>query len=96
MKIITSSALHSYSGESALLKLISDVLLWTVPPTHTDEQGLGNQLEAIYNSTVLVQYVAWKTYRVRWTIGTSIRRGLGNSVLAVRHNDDHDHALQKL
>ena len=28
---------------------------------HTDKQGLGDQLEPIYNSSVLIQGVAWKT-----------------------------------
>ena len=57
---------------------------------HTDEQVLGDQPEPIYNSSVLTQYVAWKTYRKRWTIETSGVRGSGKSVQASRHDDDDD------
>ena len=39
-------------------------------PLHTDEQVLNDQLEHIYSSSVLMQDVAWKTSRGRWTIET--------------------------
>ena len=55
---------------------------------HTDEQELGNQLEPIYNSSVLIQDVAWKTDRDRWTIETSGERESGKSMLAARHDND--------
>ena len=32
---------------------------------HMDEQGLGNQLETIYNSSVLIQDVTWKNCQER-------------------------------
>ena len=66
-------------------ELISDVLLWT--PSH-DEQGLDNRLEPIYNSSVVIQDVTWKTYRERWTIETGGERGSRRSVLAARHDDE--------
>ena len=53
-----------------------------------DEQVLGGQQEPIYNSSVLIKDVAWKTCRERWTIGTNGERVTGKSVLAARHNDD--------
>ena len=42
-------------------------LISNVPcgPLHTDEQALGDQLEPIYNSSVLIQDIAWKTCRER-------------------------------
>ena len=60
-----------------------DVLLWTL---HMDEQGLGDLLEPIYNSSVLIQDVAWKACRERLAIRTSSGRGLGKSVPAARHD----------
>ena len=56
---------------------------------HTDEEGLGDQLEPVYNSSVLVQDVAWKTYREQWTIETSDKWGPGKSVLKARHDDEY-------
>ena len=40
-------------------KLISDVIMW---PALSNEQGLGDQPELIYNNSILIQGVAWKTY----------------------------------
>ena len=57
---------------------------------HTDEQGLGHQLEPICNSSVLIQDVAWKTCRKQWTIETSGEREKGKSVQAAWHDDDDD------
>ena len=45
-------------------------------PLHTDEQGLDDQLEPIYNSSVLIQDVARKTCRERWTVETRSERGV--------------------
>ena len=53
-------------------------------------QVLDDQQEPIYRSSVLTQDVAWKTCRTRWMIETYGERGLGKSVLAVRHDDDDD------
>ena len=52
------------------------------------EQMQDDQLEPIYNSSVLIQDIAWKTYRERWTIDMGGERGPGRSVLATRHDDD--------
>ena len=37
-------------------------------PLHIDKQRQDDQLEPIYKSSVLIQDVALKTYRVWWTI----------------------------
>ena len=66
----------------------SSQAIYSGGPPHTDDQGLGDQLKPINNSSVLIRDVAWKTYRERWTIGTSGGRGLGKSVRATRHDDD--------
>ena len=47
-----------------------------------DEQGLGDQLEPIYNSFVLIQEVAWKTCREWWTRETGGKKGSGKSICA--------------
>ena len=39
---------------------------------------------------MLIQDVALKTYRKRWTIEKGGGRGPGRSVLMVRHDDDDD------
>ena len=59
-------------------------------PLHMDEQRLNEQPEPIYNSSVPIQDVAWKTSRERWMIETGGERWLGRSVLAVWHDDDDD------
>ena len=53
--------------------------MYSCAPHHADEQGLGDQQEPIYNSSVLIQDVAWKT---------SSERRLGKSMLVVHHDDD--------
>ena len=53
-----------------------------------DDQRQDDKLEAIFNSSVLIQVVALKTYQERWTIETSGERWSGRSVLAARHGDD--------
>ena len=57
---------------------------------HMDEQSLDDNLEPIYNSSVPIQDLAWKTSRERWTIETCGERGSERSVQAVRHDDDDD------
>ena len=57
-------------------------------PLHMDEQKLDDQLEPIYNNSVLIQDVAWKTYWEWWTIEMNGKRGSGKSVLAAQHDDD--------
>ena len=39
---------------------------------------------------MLIQDVAWKTYREGWTIGTSGGKGSGKSVLMACYDDDDD------
>ena len=53
-----------------------------------DEQALGDQLEPIYNSFVLIQDLAWKTCRERWTIGKMAKERLLKTLLAARHDDN--------
>ena len=60
-----------------------------------DEQKQDDQIEPIYNSSVLIQDVALKTSRGRWTIETGGERGSGRSVLAARHDDDDDDDADK-
>ena len=67
-------------------ELISDIL-------HMDKQRQNEQLEPIYNSSVLIQDVAWRTFRERWTIEMDGKRGSGKSVLATRHVDDDEAVL---
>ena len=45
-------------------------------------------VEPIYNNSVLIQDVAWKTRRERWTIEMNGEGGPGKSILAARHNDN--------
>ena len=61
--------------------------MYSGEPIHTDEQGLGKQLEPICNNSVLIQDVVWKTFRERWTIETSGERGSGKYALTARHDD---------
>ena len=53
-----------------------------------DEQRQDDQLEPIYNSSVLIQDIALKTFREQWTIEMGGERGSGRSLLVVRHDDD--------
>ena len=55
-----------------------------------DEQRQGEQLELLYNSSVPIQCMAWKTSQERWTIETGGEKGSGRSMLATRHDDDND------
>ena len=60
-----------------------------------DEQKLDDQLGPIYNSSVPIQDIAWKTFRERWTIEKGGERGSGRSMLAARHDDDDDDDLRQ-
>ena len=62
--------------------------MYSCGPLHMDEQELGDQLEPIYNSSVLILDVAWKTCQERRMIRTSGKRGSGKSVLVARPNGD--------
>ena len=68
-------------------ELISD---YSCGPIYMDEQRQDDQLEPIYNSSVPILDVAWKTSREHWTIETGSEKGSGRSVLAAWHEDDDD------
>ena len=65
-----------------------EVVMHSCGPFHMDEQRQDNQLEAIYNRSVLIQDVALKTYQEWWTIDTGGGRGSERYVLATLHDDD--------
>ena len=65
-----------------------DEAMYSCGPLNMDEQRQDDQLEPIYNSSVSIQDVAWKTSLERWTIEADGERGLGRSVLAARHDGD--------
>ena len=65
-------------------------------PLHTDEQGLDDQQELIYCSSVLIQGVARKNSQERWTIEMSVERVSGKSMLATRQDDDDDYQTLQL
>ena len=65
--------------------------MYSSGPLYTDKQRLDDQLEPIYNSSVPIQDVAWRTSRERWMIETGGEKGSGRSVLAARHDDDDDY-----
>ena len=58
-------------------------------PLHMDVQKLDDLQEPIYNSSVPIQDVAWKTCNERWTIETG-ERWPARSKLAVWRDDDDD------
>ena len=49
-----------------------------------------NQLEPVYNISVPIQGIAWKTFREQLMIETAGERGSGRSKQATRHDDDDD------
>ena len=53
-----------------------------------DKQSLDDQPEPIYNSSVPIEDITWKTFRLRWTIETGRERESGISVQVARHDDD--------
>ena len=67
-------------------KLISDVLLWT--PTHG--RAKAGRPARTYSNYVRIRDVVQKSCLRRWTIGKSVERGSGISMLPVRHDDDDD------
>ena len=54
------------------------------------EQRQDDQLEPIYNSSVLIQDLDLKTSREQWTIKTGGKRGTGRSVQAAQHDGDDE------
>ena len=57
-------------------------------PLHMDEKSLDDQLEPLYNSSVPIQDVAWKTSWEGWAIETGGERGSGKSMLVAQYDDD--------
>ena len=55
-----------------------------------DKQRQDDQLESIYNSSVLIQNVALNIYQERWMIEKGGRRGSGRPMLVPRHDDQPD------
>ena len=66
-------------------ELISDVLLRTL---HIAGQKQDDHLVLTFSSDVRIRDVALKTYKRRWTIRRSGKRGSGISVLVAWHDDD--------
>ena len=62
--------------------------MYSREPLHMDEQRQDDQLEPINNSYVLIQDVAWKTYRERLMIGMGGERVSGESMIAGWHGND--------
>ena len=79
-----SSCTATYHSSRKLSKLDEPDMADTAGEVRLD------QLEAIYNSSVPIQYVTWRTSRERWTIETGGERGSGRSVLGAQHDDDDD------
>ena len=69
--------------------------MYSCEPLHTDEQGLVNQFDPINNCFVLIQDIAWKTCRERWTIETSGLRRPGKSAPVGRHHDYDNNTKKK-
>ena len=63
---------------------------YSCEPLRIDDQRQEDQLEAMYNNSVPIQYIALKTSREQWTIEMGSELGSGRSVLAARHDDDDD------
>ena len=69
--------------------------MYSYGPPDMAKQMQDDQLEHTCSSYVRIREVAVKTCQRRWTIGRSGERGSGISVLAVRHDDDHHHQIEK-
>ena len=77
-----------------LVKFCESILEVMFPyrPLH---MNVDDQLELIYNNSVWIQDVAWKTCQKRWMINLNNKRRLVNSVLAAWH-DDNDNLCQPM
>ena len=67
---------------------MDQLMTYSCGPLHMDEQRQDDQLEPTYNSSMLIQNVALKTYRERWIIEKDGGSGSGRSALVVWHDDD--------
>ena len=86
----TYTATYYPSRDTAGEVRTNSLVTYSCGPLHMDEQRQDDQLEPIYNSLVLIQVIALKTYREQWMIETGGERGSGRSVLAAQHDDDDD------
>ena len=64
-------------------------VMYSCGPLLINEKRQDIQLEPTYNSSVPVQYVAWRICLKQWIIGRCGKRRSGISVLIARHDDDH-------
>ena len=71
-------------GYSAGEVRTSLLTMFSYGPLHMDEQGLGNQFEFIYNSSLQTGC----SCRKRWMIETNGKRGSGKFILTAQHDDD--------
>ena len=55
---------------------------------HMEEQSMGDQPEAIYNRSVLIEDITWKTYQERSTIKAGGERVSVKSAPGTWHDDD--------
>ena len=77
--IIKSSKLDEVDTQDTAEEVRTNSLaMYSCGSLRMDEQRLDDQLKPIFNNSVLIQGVAWTTYRERWTIETSAKEGQGN------------------
>ena len=62
--------------------------MYSYGPPHMAKQKQDDQLEHTYSSYVRIRDVALKTCQRRWTIGRSVERESGISVLVAWHDDE--------
>ena len=67
---------------------LNSYTIYSCEPLHMDKQRSDDQPEPIYNSSVLIQDITWKTSWERWMIEMGDERGSGRSKLVARHGDD--------
>ena len=79
----------SYMVHYMYLHIFSKVI-YSCEPLHIDKQRQDNQLEPIYNSSVPIQHIAFRTSRAQWKIKTDGERGSRRSMVVALHDDDED------
>ena len=70
--------------------------IYSSGPLHMDEQRLDEQLEPIYHSFVLIQDLARKNCRERWTLETGDENVSEKFVLSTQYDDDDDEIFGQL
>ena len=76
------SMVSAWAGVFARSAMSSALTASVIGPLHVDEQRQDDQQEPIYNSSVPIQDIAWKTFRKQCTIETSGEKGSEISMLA--------------